>query len=326
MKLPRRQFLHLTAGAATLQALPRIVWAQTYPTKPVRIVVGFAPGGGVDAIARIIGQSLSERFGQQFVIDNRPGAGSNIGAEVVVRSAPDGYTLLLATTSNAINATLYDRLSFNLIRDIVPVAGIMRGTNVMVVNPSVPATTVPGFITYAKAKPGKINVAIAGGTGSVPHVFSELFKMMTGVALVSVPYRGAPQALADLISGQVQVGFTPLIVSIEHIHGGRLRALAVTTTSRQLALPDIPTVGEFVSGYEANAWFGVAAPRNTPAQIIDKLNNEINETLADPKIRARIAGLGGTVLVGTPADFGKLMAEETEKWAKVVKFAGIKAD
>jgi tripartite-type tricarboxylate transporter receptor subunit TctC len=325
MKLPRRTFLQLAAGAAALPVVSRIARAQTYPSRPVRIVVGFAAGGGVDIVARLIGQWLSERLGQQFVIENRPGAATNIGTEAVVRAPADGYTLLLADASAAINATLYDKLNFNFIRDIAPVAGIIRVANVMEVNPSFPAKTVPEFIGYAKANPGKINFA-SGGNGAPPHVSGELFKMMTGVDIVHIPYRGLAPALTDLIGGQVQVMFGTMPPSIEYIRAGKLRALAVTTAMRSAALPDIPTVGEFVSGYEASTWYGVGAPKNTPSEIVEKLNKEINAGLFDPKLKARLADFGGTVLVGSPADFGKLIAEETEKWGKVVRFANIKAE
>jgi tripartite-type tricarboxylate transporter receptor subunit TctC len=325
MKLPRRTFLYLTAGAAALPAVSRIARAQAYPTRPVRIIVGFPPAGGADIVARLIGQWLSERLGQQFIVENRPGAGSNIGTEAVVRAPPDGYTLLLVTSPNAINATLYDKLSFNFTRDIAPVAGLTRDPNVMEVNPSVPVKTVPEFIAYAKANPGKINMASAGnGTGG--HVAGELFKMMTGVNMVHVPYRGAGPALTDLIGGQVQVMFDVMTSSIEHIRAGKLRALAVTSSTRSEALPDVPTMGEFVPGYEASNIRGVGVPRNTPAEIIDWLNKEINAGLADPKMKARFADLGATVLAGSPADFGRLMAEEVEKWAKVVKFSGARPD
>jgi tripartite-type tricarboxylate transporter receptor subunit TctC len=326
MKLPhRRHVLHLAACAAALPAVSRIVWAQTYPTRPVRMVAPFAAGGPADILARLIGQWLSERLGQQFVIENRPGAASNIGTEAVVKSPPDGYTLLLAGTPNTINATLYDKLNFNFIRDIAPVAGIVRFPLVMAVHPSVPAKTVPEFIAHAKANPGKINMA-SGGIGATPHVAGELFQMMTGVRMIHVPYRGAAPALTDLLGGQVQVYFANTVASIEYIRAGKLRPLAVTTATRSEALPDITTVGEFVPGYEASSWSGVGAPRNTPSQIIDKLNKEINAGLADPNMKARLADLGGTVLAGSPADFGKLIAEETEKWGEVVKFTGIKAE
>jgi tripartite-type tricarboxylate transporter receptor subunit TctC len=326
MKLSRRRhFLHLAAGAAALPAVSRIAWAQTYPTRPVRIVVGFPPGGGADITARLIGQWLSERLGQPFIIENRPGAGSNIATEAVVRAPADGYTLLLVGGWNAINATLYDKLNFNFLRDIMPVASIGGAPYVMVINPSLPAKTVPDFIAYAKANPGRVNMASAG-TGAPSHVSGELFKMMAGVNMVHVPYRGGGPAVTDLLGGQVQVMFVPPPTSIEHIRSGKLRALAVTTATRSDALPDIPTVAEFVPGYEASNWYGVGIPKNTPAEIIDKLNKEINAGLADPKLRARLADLGGTVLAGSPADFGKLIADETEKWGKVVKFVGIKAD
>ncbi len=326
MKLPhRRQFLHLVAGAAALPAVGRIAWAQTYPSRPVRIVVGFPPGGPTDIAARLIGQSLSERLGQQFVIENRPGAGSNIGTEAVVRAPPDGYTLFLAYSANAINATLYNKLNFSFIRDIAPVAAINREPLVMLVNPSFPAKTVPEFIAHAKANPGKINFA-SGGNGTPPHVSGELFKMMTGVNLVHVPYRGGGPALTDLLGGQVQAMFVAISASIEYVRAGNLRPLAVTTASRSDALPDISTVGEFIPGYEASTWCGIGAPKGTPAEIIDKLNKEINAGLVDPKVKARLANMGSTALPGSPADFGKLIAEETEKWAKVVKLSGAKPD
>jgi tripartite-type tricarboxylate transporter receptor subunit TctC len=325
MKLPRRNFLHLAAGAAALPLLSRIAWAQTYPTRPVRIVVGFPPAGGTDITARLIGQWLSERLGQPFIIENRPGAGSNIATEAVVRAPADGYTLLLVSTPNAVNATLYEKLNFNFIRDLAPVAGIMVVPVVMVVHPSFPVTTVPEFIAYAKANPGKINIA-SGTIGGPGHVTAELFKMMTGTDLPLVPYRGGGPALTDLLAGQVQVSFLTMPASIEHIRTGKLRALAVTAATRSDALPDIPTVGEFVPGYESTTWYGVGVPKNTPAEVVEKLNKEINAGLADPKIKARFADLGGTPLVGSPADFGKLIADETEKWGKVIKFTGIKAD
>ena len=325
MKLPRRHFLHLAAGAAALPAVSRVARAQAYPTRPVRIIVPFAPAGSADIVARLIGQWLSERLGQPFVIENRPGAGTNIGTEAVVRAPADGYTLLLVGSSSAINATLYDKLTFNFIRDIAPVASIIRQPNVMLVNPSVPAKTVPEFIAYAKADPGKINMASAGN-GSSSHVFGELFKMMAGVNIVHVPYRGGAPALTDLLAGQVQATFVPVPASIEYVRAGKLRALAVTTTTRSDALPDIPTVGDFVRGYEASGFVGLGAPKNTPAEIIEKLNKEINAALADPKIKARLADLGGTVLPGSPAEFGKLVADETEKWGKVIRAANIKPE
>jgi tripartite-type tricarboxylate transporter receptor subunit TctC len=325
IKLPRRQFLHLAAGAAALPAVSRIARGQTYPSRPVRIITGFSAGAGSDIVARLLGQWLSERLGQPFVIENRPGAGGNIGTEAVVKAPPDGYTLLLAFSSNAINATLYEKLNFNFLRDIAPVAGIMRVPSAMAVHPSVPAKTVHEFIAYAKATPGKINMA-SGGIGTPPHVSGELFKMMTGVDMVHVPYRGGAPALIDLLSGQVQVYFAVTASSIEYIRAGNLRALAVTTSTRSEALPDVPTVGEFLLGYEASAWFGVGVPKNTPTEIIKKLNTEINAALADPKVRARLIDLGGAPMPMTRAEFGTLIAAETEKWAKVIKFAGIKAE
>jgi tripartite-type tricarboxylate transporter receptor subunit TctC len=302
-----------------------MAWAEIYPSRPVRMVAPFAAGGPADILARLIGQWLSERLGQPFVIENRPGAAGNIGTEAVVKSPPDGYTLLLAGSPNTINVTLYDKLNFNFIRDIAPVAGIVRFPLVMAVHPSVPAKTVPEFIAHAKANPGKINMA-SGGIGATPHVAGELFQMMTGVRMIHVPYRGAAPALTDLLAGQVQVYFANTVASIEYIRAGKLRPLAVTTATRSEALPDIPTVGEFVPGYEASGWSGIGSPINTPSRIVDKLNAETNAGLADPKIKARLADLGGTPLVGSPADFGKFIADETEKWGKVVKFAGIKAE
>jgi tripartite-type tricarboxylate transporter receptor subunit TctC len=325
MKLPRRQFLHLATGAAALSAASRFAWAEIYPTRPVRIIVGFAPGGAADIMARLIGQWLSERLGHQFVIENRPGAGGNIGTEAAVRAPADGYTLLLAHSINAINATLYEKLNFNFIQDIAPVTSFASGALVMVVNPSVPARTVPEFIAYAKANPGKINMA-SQGVGSTGHVSGELFKMMTGVNLVHVPYRGAGPALIDLLGGQVQVMFPATVSSIEYIRAGRLRALAVTAATRKDALPDIPTVGQFVPGYEASNWYGIGVPTGTPAEIIGKLNKEVNAGLEDAKMKARLVDLGETPFPGSPADFGKLIAEDTEKWGKVVKFAGIKPE
>ena len=325
MKLPRRNFLHLAAGAVALPTFSRIARAQTYPTRPVRIIVGFAPGGTADIIARLMGQWLAERLGRPFVIENRPGAGTNIATEAVVRAPADGYTLLMVGTTHAINATLYNKLNFHFIGDITPVAGIVVGPNVMVVNPSVPAKTVPEFIAYAKANAGKLNMA-SGGIGSLGHVSGELFKMMAGINIGHVPYRGGGPALTDLLAGQVQVYFSPLPAAIEYIRAGKLRALAVTTAARSEALPDIATVAEFVPDYEASVWAGIGAPKATPAEIVDKLNREINAGLADPRMKARLADLGGTVLPGSPSDFGKFLADETEKWAKVVKFVGIKAD
>jgi tripartite-type tricarboxylate transporter receptor subunit TctC len=323
--LGRRIFLHLIAGAAALPGVSRIAWAQAYPTRPVRLIVPYAPGGASDTVARLMGQWLSQRLGQPFVIENRPGANGNVATEAVVRASPDGYTMLMAGAYNAINATLYDKLNFNFIRDIAAVAGLVRVPNVMVVHPSVPATTVPEFIAYAKANPGKISMASAG-SGAPSHVSGELFKMLAGVDMVHVPYRGNGPALTDLLSGQVQISFPTSVASIEYISAGRLRALAVTTAKRSEALPDTPTVGEFLPGYEASNWFGVGAPKATPAEIVDKLNKEINAALADPKLKARLADLGNAPLVLSPADFSKLIAEETEKWGKVVKFSGAKAD
>jgi len=325
MKLPRRQFLYLAAGAALHPAMPRIASALDYPTRPVHWIVGFAAGGDADIIARLIGQWLSEQFGQQFIIDNRPGAASNIAIEAAVRAPADGYTLVSVSSTNAINATLYEKLNFNLITDIAPVAGIVRAPNVLVVHPSFPARTVPEFIAYAKANPDKINVA-STGVGSISYMSGELFKMMTGVNIQHVPYRGSAPALTDLLGGQIRVAFLPMPGSIEYIRGGKLRALAVTTATRSDQLPDIPTIGDIVPGYEASVRFGVGAPKNTPAAIVDKLNREINAGLADSKMKARLADLGGTVLGGSPAEFGKLIADETEKWAKVIKSANIKPE
>jgi tripartite-type tricarboxylate transporter receptor subunit TctC len=325
MKLPRRTFLHLTAGAAALPAVSSLAWGQTYPTRPVRIIVGAAAGGSTDILARLMGQWLSERLGQPFIIENRPGAGNSIGTEAVVRAPADGYTLLLCGVFDATNATFYDKLNYNFIRDIAPVANVVRDAYVMVVHPSVRAKTLSEFIAYAKANPGRINMASAG-TGASSHIAGELFKMMAGVDMVHVPYRGGGPALTDLIAGQVQVMFVSTIASIGHIRSGRLRTLAVTTATRWDGLPDIPTVGEFVPGYEASYWAGIGAPKATPAEIVEKLNKEINAGLADPKIKARLAELGSTALAGSPADFSKLIADETEKWGKVVNFAGVKAD
>jgi tripartite-type tricarboxylate transporter receptor subunit TctC len=324
VKLARRQFLHLAAGATALPAVSRIAWAQTYPARPVRIVVGLTAGSASDIVARLVGQWLSERLGQQFIVENRPGAGTNIAAEAVVRAAPDGYTLLLTASPNAINASLYDKLNFNFIRDIAPVAAISREPNVVLVNPSVPTRTVPEFIAYAKANPGRLNMASAGN-GTTSHLAGELFKMMTGVNMLHVPYRGGT-ALTDLLAGQVQVFFPPMVVPIAQVKAGKLRALAVTTATRSEALPDIPTVGEFVPGYEASVWFGLGAPNGTPAEIIDKLNQETNAALADPKIKGRLAESGGKALAGSPADFGKLIADETEKWGNVIRALNIKAE
>jgi tripartite-type tricarboxylate transporter receptor subunit TctC len=325
VKFPRRQFLHLAAGAAALPFAPRFAWAQPYPSRPVRIVVAFTAGGVNDILARLMGQWLSERLGQPFIVENRPGAGTNIGTEAVVRAVPDGYTLLLVSPANAINTTLYDKLNFNFMRDIAPVAGIIRFPNVVVVNPSLPIKTIPELIAYAKANPGKLNMA-SGGNGSAGHVSGELFKMMAGVNMLHVPYRGSGPALTDLIGGQVQVTFDPLPSSIEIIRTGKLRALAVTTSMRSQVLPDIPTAADFVPSYEASTFHGIGLPKSTPADIVEKLNKEINAALADPKMKSQLAHLGGTVLAGSPADFVKLIAEETEKWAKVIKSAGIKPE
>jgi tripartite-type tricarboxylate transporter receptor subunit TctC len=325
MKFPRRKFLNLAAGAAALPALSRIASAQTYPTRPVRIVVGYAAGGSADIVARLIGQPLSERLGQQFIVENRLGAATNIATEAVVRAPPDGYTLLLVTPANAINATLYEKLNFNFIRDIAPVASIDREPTVMVVNSSFPAKTIPEFIAYAKDNPGKINMA-SPGIGSISHIAGELFKAMTGVNMIHVPYRGGAPATTDLLGGQVQVFFATLPVAGEYIKAGKLRALAVSSATGVEVLPDVPTMGEFVPGYDANSWYGVVAPKKTPVEIIDRLNREINTSLADPGLRARLADQGTMVFTGSPADFGKFIVDETEKWEKVVKFAGIKAD
>jgi len=324
MKLPRRNFLHLAAGAAALSAVSRITWAETYPSRPVRIVVGYPAGGSAsDIVARLMAQWLSERLGQQFVVENRPGASTNIATEAVVRAPPDGYTLLLVTATNALNHTLYNNLSFNFVRDIAPVAGTIRVPFVMLVNPSVPAKTLPEFIAYAKANPGKLNMA-SSGPGGAPHVYGELFKAMAGVDMVHVPYRGDP--FPDLLGGQVQVMFISIPPAIEFIRTDKLRALAVTTAMRQEVLPDIPTVGEFVPGYEASAWQGIGAPKNTPTEIIDRLNREINDGLADPKMKAQLLNLGGSVLALSSSAFGKLVAEEVEKWGKVIQAANIKLD
>jgi tripartite-type tricarboxylate transporter receptor subunit TctC len=323
MKLSRRSFLHLAMGAAALPALPRIARAQPYPSRPVHIVLGFPPGGSSDVIGRLMAQWLSERLGQPFVFDNRPGAGSNIGTEMVARASPDGYTLLWATSANAINATLYRNLNFDFIQNFAPVAGVFRVPNVMEVNPSVPVKTVPEFIAYAKANPGKLNFA-SGGMGSTSHLAAELFKFMTGVDMHHVPYRGSAPALVDLLSGEVQVMFDLMPASIGYIKAGKLRALAVTTSMPSEALPDLPTVNKFLPGYEASTWNGVTVPRNTSTAIIDKLNSDINAGLADPKIKARLADLGATALADSPAHFGKLIAEETEKWGNVIRAANIK--
>jgi tripartite-type tricarboxylate transporter receptor subunit TctC len=325
MKLPRRKFLRLAAGAAALPAVSRMASAQSYPTRPVRIVVGFTAGGSTDIGARLIGQWLQERLGQSFVIENRPGAGTNIATESVVRAPPDGYTLVMVGPSSAVNATLYEKLNFVFLRDIAPVASLIRQPQIMLANPSVAAKTVPELIAFAKANPGKITMASAG-VGSAGHLIGEFFKMTAGVDFVHVPYRGAGPALTDLLGGQVMMSFAGIAGSIEYIRTGKLRALAVTTATRSEALPDVPTVSEFVPGFEAGDWLGVGAPRNTPAEIINQLNKEISAALADPKIKARFADLGGTTYSLTPAEFGKLIADETEKWAKVIRAANIKPE
>ena len=324
MKLPRRQFLHLAAGAAALPTLSRVARGQAYPTRPVRIVVGAAPSGTYDIMARLIGEWLSERLGQPFVIENRPGAGTTIGTEAVVKAPPDGYTLLLVGAAAVTSALLYHKLNFNLIRDIAPVAAISREPHIMVVNPSVPASTVPEFIAYAKANPGKVSFG-SGGSGTVANMAGELFKVMAGVNMVHVPYRGNALALTDLIAGQMQLMFADTPSSIEHIKAGKLRALAVTTAVRSENLPEVPTMNAFVPGYEASFWSGIGAPKNTPAEIIDRLNKEISAGLADPKLRARLADLGSTPLVGSATDFGKLIADETEKWGNVIRALNIRA-
>jgi tripartite-type tricarboxylate transporter receptor subunit TctC len=326
MKLPRRRFLQIAAGAAAaLPAASRIVRAQSYPAKPVRLIIGYPPGGSADITARLTGQWLSERLGQPVVVESRPGAATNLATEAVVRAAPDGYTLLLVAPANAINATLYDKLSFDFLRDIVPVAGIIRFPNVVVVNPSLPIKTIPELIAYAKANPGKLNMA-SSGNGSTIHMSGELFKMLTGITMVHVPYRGGAPALTDLMGGQVQVMFDNIPTSAEHVKAGKLRGLAVTSAARSEVLPDLPTVADFLPGYEASAWYGLGAPKGTPVEIIDKVNRAMNDILADPKSQARFKELGASLLPGSPADFGKLLVEETEKWGKVVKFAEVKPD
>jgi tripartite-type tricarboxylate transporter receptor subunit TctC len=325
MNPQRRQFLRLAVGGAAVPAFPRIARGQSYPTRPVRIIVGFTPGGGADTAARLTGQWLSERLGHPFIIENRAGAAGNIGTEAAVKAPADGYTLLLVLSNNAVNATLYDKLNFNFVRDIAPVASVARIPCVLDVNPSVPVRTIPELIAYAKANPGKLNMG-SSGVGSAQHVSGELFKMMTGVNMVHVPYRGGALAVADLLAGQVQVVFDVLPESIGHIRAGKLRSLAVTTATRSEALPDVPTMSDFVPGYEANFWWGVGAPRTTSFEIIDKLNKEINAGLADPKLKARFADLGAAVFPSSPADFTKLIAEDTEKWGKVIRAANIKAE
>ncbi len=325
MKLPRRRFLHLAAGAAALPVVPRVAFAQSYPAQPVRIVVGWGAGGAADITARLIGQWLSERLGQPVLIENRPGAASNIATEAVARAPADGYTLLLVTSTNVYNTTLYEKLNFDFIRDIAPVASLVLNPSVMEVSPSFPAKTVPEFIAYAKANPGKVSMATSG-SGSGPHVWGELFKSMAGVDMLPVPYRGSPPALTDLMIGQVHVMFDPLVSSIELIKAGKLRALAVTTATRVEVLPDVPTVGDFVPGYKADSWLGICAPKNTPPEIVNKLNSEINAGLADPRIKSRLADLGGVPMAGSPADFGKIIAEDTQKWGKVIRAANIKVE
>jgi tripartite-type tricarboxylate transporter receptor subunit TctC len=325
MNLIRRRFLQLAGVVITAPAGSRLAWSQAYPVRPVHMVVGFAAGGGADIMARLIGQALGERLGQQIIVDNRPGAGTNIGTEVVVKAPPDGYTLLLVNSPAAINTTLYDNLSFDFVRDIAPVASIGRVPLVMVVNPALPAKTIPEFIAYAKANPGKVNMG-SGGNGAPDHMSGELFKALAGVGILHVPYRGVAPAITDLLGGQVQVIFGTMPAVIELIKAGKLRALGVTTATRSSELPDVPPIGEFVPGYEASQWYGIGAPRNTPAEIIERLNKETNTVLADPKIKARLAELGASVLSGSPADFGKLIVDETDKWAKVVKISGVKAE
>jgi tripartite-type tricarboxylate transporter receptor subunit TctC len=325
MKLPRRQFLHLAAGAAALPALSRVASAQSYPARPVHLIVGFPPGGGADIVARLLGQSLSERLGQPIVIENRPGAGTNLAVEAVVRASPDGYTLLQIVAANASNAALYQNLSFDFVRDIRPVASFSRGAFVMVVNPSFPAKTVPEFIAYAKANPGKINMA-SSGIGITTHIFGELFKIMAGIDMIHVPYRGGAPAIIGVIGGQVQVYFSPLPEPLEQIKAGKLRALGVTTATRVEALPDVPAIGEFVPGYEASGWQGIGAPRDTPDEIVNKLNRETNAVLADSKTKAQLAQLAIEPFPSSPAGFGKLIADETEKWGKVIRAAGIKSE
>jgi tripartite-type tricarboxylate transporter receptor subunit TctC len=324
MKLPRRRFLHLAASAAALSAASRIASAQAYPARPVRIIVGFPAGGSADILARLIGQWLSERLGQPFVIENRPGAGTTIGTEAVVKAPPDGYTLLLIAAAAVTSALLYEKLNFNLIRDIVPVASISREPQILALHPSIPTNTVPEFIAYAKANPGKINMA-SGGNGTPAHIAGELFKMMAGVNLVHVAYRGAAPALTDLIGGHVQVMFVAMASGIEYVRAGKLRSLAVTTAMRSEALPDVPVLGDFVAGYESSAWYGLGAPKHTPPEIVATLNTEINAGLANSTIKARLADLGSTPLVGSATDFGKLIVDETEKWGNVIRALNIKA-
>jgi tripartite-type tricarboxylate transporter receptor subunit TctC len=325
MKFPRRRFLQLAAGVAALPVLSRLARAQTWPARPVRVIIGYTPGGSADLTARLMGQWLSERLGQPFVIENRPGGGTNIATEAVVRAPPDGYTLLLAAPANAINASLYDKLNFNFLRDTEPVAGIIRFPNVVVVNPQVPVKSIPELIAYAKANPGKLNMA-SSGNGSTIHMSGELFKMLTGTDMVHVPYRGGAPALTDMISGQVQVMFDNIPTCAEHVKSGKLRGLAVTSTTRSEVLPDLPVLADFLPGYEASAWYGFVAPKNTPPEVIATLNKATNAVLADPAAKTRFAELGAILLPGSAADFGKLLADETDKWGKVVKFSGAKVD
>ena len=325
MKFPRRQFLHLAAGAALLPAVSRTASAQAYPTRPIRLIIGYTPGGSADLTARLMGQWLSERLGQSFVIENRPGGGTNIATEAALRAAPDGYSLLLVAPANAINATLYSKLNFNFLQEMVPIAGIIRFPNVVVVNPEVPVKTIPELIAYAKANPGKLNMA-SSGNGSTIHMSGELFKMLTGIDMLHVPYRGGAPALTDLLSGQVQVMFDNIPTCAEHVKSGKLRGLAVTSTTRSEVLPDLPTVADFLPGYEASAWYGLAAPKGTPPEIVETLNKAVNAILADPAAKTRFGELGAILLPGSAADFGKLVADETDKWGKVVKFAGAKVD
>ena len=325
MKLSRRRFLRFASAAIALPASSRLARAQTYPNRPVRLIIGYTPGGSADLTARLMGQWLSEKLGQSFVVENRPGASTNIATEAVLRAAPDGYTLLLVAPANAINATLYDKLNFNFIGEVVPVAGLIRFPNVVVVNPSLPVKSIPELIAYAKANPGKLNMA-SSGNGSTIHMSGELFKMLTDINMVHVPYRGGAPALTDLIAGQVQVMFDNIPTCAEHVKSGKLRGLAVTSTTRSEVLPDLPTVADFLPGYEASAWYGIGAPKGTPAEIVDRLNKAVNEILADPKVKAKFSEYGAILLPGSAADVGKLLADETEKWAKVVKFSGAKVD
>jgi tripartite-type tricarboxylate transporter receptor subunit TctC len=325
MTLPRRRFLQLAAAATAVPTVARTARAQAYPARSVRLIIGYTPGGSADITARLMGQWLTERFGQTFVVESRPGGGTNIATEAAVRAPADGYTLLLVAPANAINATLYEKLNYDFLRDMAPVAGLIRFPNIMEVNPSVPAKSIPEFIAYAKANPGKINYASAGN-GSTIHMSAELFKMMAGVDLVHVPYRGGAPALTDMLGGQVQVMFDNLPTSLEHVRAGRLRPLGITSARRSELLPDVPTVADFVPGYESSAWYGVGAPKGTPVEIIDRLNSEINAILAEPRMKTRVAEMGATLIAGSPADFGRLVADETEKWGKVVRFSGARAD